>query len=221
MKTRLPFNKRRQPFSTVGEFASVKSGQVHWVGTLRRDLAYRLEADPGVRSFELSPDPIVLELAGRQHSWPVDAEVHRTDGTWLHMLEPNQPSPIIAGRLERLSAWSRSPSADGAAFQQALNGRRFRVIPEAEVRSEPELTNAKLLVRMRGVILPHVDWHTMATAVVGTPLATVRGLASLLPGQFPLHQVYGWILAGRVHVDPRQRLDANTPITAINTEAVQ
>ena len=122
----------------VGFFPSVKmNAMVPWESGIEADHFCLLETDNSVISYMAQPHTLVCTADGAVHRYTPDAQVNSADGETKFVEVKRQ---VEARRLENQERF-----ASITAAYRGL-GASFEVVTDEEIRREPRLSNAKLLL---------------------------------------------------------------------------
>lgn len=131
----------------TGKFASMKMrATIYWESQLERDAIVLMEVDPAVLAYYEQPFTLEYRHEGEIHNYTPDLQVEFNDRKQIIEVKPDEEadSPVNKGRFALL------------AKQFRKHGYVYRVLPEREIRSQPRLDNAKLLLRYRRVAVSDV-----------------------------------------------------------------
>lgn len=129
---------RRSNHRVTGKYPSWKMGRMmQWESTLERDAFYLLDADPSVTAFSEQPARIDYMLDGKTRTHFPDILVSRPQQSSLYEIKSDKEadSEEVQARANHLTL-----------FLEA-NQLHYKVVTESEIRKEPRLSNAKLLLR--------------------------------------------------------------------------
>ena len=124
------------------QFFSRKCGRmVACESTLERDHLYHLEADPNVVSFQGQPFVEQYSFEGKIHTYIPDFAVDYQSPHHREIHEVKSRKEIDRTKV----------AAKYAAISQRFEtmGITYRIVTDAEIRREPRLTNAALILRYR------------------------------------------------------------------------
>ena len=123
----------------IGEFYSRKNEEhLRYESRLERDLCFRLESIPEVTSYRPQPFRLPLALDNKLRVTTPDFEVFYIDHT-RELIEVKYAS--VASRDDFRKR------ADAVRNSAHHRGYTYRVVTEREIRRQPQLSNAKTLVR--------------------------------------------------------------------------
>jgi len=195
----------RVPFARLGvtcAYESLLSGDF-----LLQTSAY--EAD--VVRIDSEPFRLRLLIDGEETLWTPDYRIVRASGSRevievkpVEEIHPERARIQIGDQVE-LTKRMRKAAERFAAMRRAATevGYTFRLVSEDEIRIQPRLANAALILRYAGEQFPP-SWLMQARlALAGEAIFSVDGLQTFLPPHvdaFPLALHLAW--AGEVELDP-------------------
>lgn len=131
--------KRRK--RVVGQIVSAKMQRlVPWESQLERDYLYLLEADPQVIAYFAQPERLPYLLHGRRHTYVPDLEIVRA-GDHRSIEEVKYEKDAVDPENQEAFAIFRRLYAE--------RGISYRVVTEATIRQQPQLSNVRKLLRHR------------------------------------------------------------------------
>tara|TARA_E500000305_G_scaffold59312_1_gene47305 strand:+ start:627 stop:1307 length:681 start_codon:yes stop_codon:yes gene_type:complete len=152
--------------AAAGRFRAAPSGTVfcqgkpHFRTQLARDLGCLLDVDPEVEGWECLPCAVPIAASGSGPSFHVpDFRVFKADG-----------GTSLLDAVPSMAAGSKLRYHQG----DEVGAERYRRVDEAEIRTEPKLSNAKELLRYAGVEVPlgdRIQFLTMLDEYGPTPLS--------------------------------------------------
>lgn len=183
-----------------GYSPSVKMGSsIPWESTLERDAILIFELSTNVENYYAQPEKIFFELDGVMRAYYPDFKLELVDGTLLYIeVKPKGKlsEPHIKQRMQAIKAYYEK------------SGASFLTIDEYEIRSEPRLTNLKLL----SYHVSNGEQDRLSSCLESLrliPPQTIAGAASLLGD---IRFVYQLIALGHLGCDIQQPLTNNTSI---------
>ena len=131
----------RRTARVIGLFASVKMKRlVPWESQLELDYLRLMEVDNSVVAFHAQPEVCLYQLQGKEHRYFPDLRVELSDGS-IRMVEV------------KYKADANTPeNKERFALIKALYAERrisFEVVTELDIRRQPRLANAKLMLDYR------------------------------------------------------------------------
>lgn len=128
---------RRSNFRVTGKYPSWKSGRMmQWESTLERDAFFLLDADPSVISFHEQPVRISYYLDGVMKE-------HFPDVLANHC----HKSSLLEVKTDKEGTSEAVISRSNLMASMLPSDIQYKVVTEAQIRLEPRLSNAKLLLR--------------------------------------------------------------------------
>ena len=167
------------------QFFSRKNGRmVACESTLERDHLYHLEADPNVISFQEQPFQEHYSIDGKIHTYIPDFAV---DYRFPRRREIHEVKS--RKELER-----EKVAIKYTAIRQRFEtmGIPYRIFTDAEIRQEPRLTNAALILRYR--TWPENEIPDVRTVDINGPATPLQVIADRHPWQCCLPLVADGIL---------------------------
>jgi len=194
---------RRTTKRVVGRFPSRKSkAMISWESQVERDFLYLLETDPEVEAFVEQPERLRLEIDGDLHSYVPDFLIGSHQGQlWFAEVKHDDE----AERPEN-KAWFAA--AAHACLQLNVG---YRLVLESDIRREPRLSNAKLLLRYTNIDPEH-DIVVRATALVEEAPMPLGALREALGGHQRHQDVMALLLSGQIAVNLDQPLTDDSPV---------
>jgi len=129
---------KRSNYRVTGKYPSWKMKRMmQWESTLERDAFYLLDANPNVIEFREQPAKISYTLDGIDHCHYPDLFIRtKHASSFLEVKESkNAADEFVTERTTLLSS------------QLPVRGFSYGVLTEEEIRNEPQLSNARRLVR--------------------------------------------------------------------------
>lgn len=93
----------------------------------------------------------------------------------------------------------------------AEHGYRFRLWKSSEIRAEPRLANANLILRYRCVAVSLGDRHGVLRAFIATPEIQLHSLCEI--ARVPVQGVLRLVIDGAVHIDWWKPLSLNSTVS--------
>lgn len=142
---------------------------VPWESGLEYDFLCLLEVDRAVTAFCAQPCRLTYEIDGRQHSHIPDFWVERLGQECFCEVKPSSKAeaPPVQVRTEVLTE------------QLARSGICYEVVTEREIRVQPRLTNAQILLRGRGC-LPTLKRQQAIQSFLVCSSSTLGGIVQAL-----------------------------------------
>jgi TnsA endonuclease N terminal len=188
----------------IGRTPSYKMGRaVAWESQIERDFIYLLEFDPDVLSYQEQPRKFQYRADGKVHSYTPDLEVTTKDKTLIIEIKP--ASKAKDDEHQRL--FKRvAPVIEAEGFE-------YRVVTDAMIRHEPQLSNIKYL-RIHGRTVPTTSDQLIAHShLTQHPSPTVSSLMEeFTVRSLPRQTVYTLIYWGVIAVDLNQPLTPLSPL---------
>ena len=189
------------------KFPSRKNNcMIHCESILEADTARLLEISYFVKNFRAQPsEEIYYDNEGNPRTYYPDFEAILMDDTVLHIeVKPSSKlcRPDIKGKLEAI------------ARRYEEQGRRFRVITEKSVQSEPLLSNLKLILYHLRAPITGKNLNRLMGSLARHRFSTVAQAAAIL-GKESL--VYALIGAGHLAADFNQELNMTSSIWIRNS----
>ncbi len=176
---------------------------IPWESTLERDAYLLFELSSAVERYYAQPEKIQFEQDGLIHSYYPDTKLELSDGTIVYVeIKPRARlnKPEIKARMEAIRK-----------YYESRPDTRFLVIDEHDIRSEPRLTNLKLLAYH----LSHDDKEEISTWLQSLYLLTPKTIAGAASVLGDIRIAYRLIARGYLRCDLSQSLTGNTLIWLI------
>ena len=183
--------------SYPGYVPSLKEGRMIGVESiLERDCVILLEVDPRVRAFSEQPCTIEYVIDGKKYKYTPDFAVDRDGQLGFVEVKPQAKAtkPKNIRKFEAIRA----------VF--AKNGHSFTVLTEMNIRRQPRLRNAELLLRFGRADLPEEYLDTIVSELRSAGRTSIEALAKRLGGIELIETIYAAISTGRVAADMSQPL---------------
>ncbi len=198
--------KRRKRM--VGQIVSAKMQRlVPWESQLERDYLYLLEADPQVIAYFAQPERLPYLLHGRRHTYVPDLEIVRV----------GDHRSIEEVKYEKDAADPENQEAF-AIFRRLYAERdiSYRVVTEATIRRQPQLSNVRKLLRHRFCFPSPTQMKAIGRMVSGVRSAPYDELTKTLTAltDSPAGMLCWLILNGYFDFDRSRHLTLATPITS-------
>lgn len=188
-----------------GYFASLKNKRlIPWESLLERDALLVMEFDEGISSIREFQEEICVEASGGTFSAYPDFHTRLTNGE-EEIVEVKADSALRnAAVTQRLSQ---------IAAQLAVNGQRYRILAEAEIRKQPRLANLEILVAHRRPpwcrSIPHELENSTRLLLECERPTTLREFSASVGGSA---RVLRFIANGLVRVDLNRELDLSAVV---------
>lgn len=173
---------------------------IPWESTLERDAFLLFEMSSAVIRYYAQPEKIQFELNGNMHRYYPDARLELSDDTIVYVeIKPRARlnKPEIRARMEAIQK-----------YYESRPDTRFIVMDEHDIRSEPRLTNLKLLAYH----LPHDDKEEISTWLQSLHLLTPKTIAGAASVLGDIRIAYRLIAKGFLQCDLSQTLSDNSPV---------
>jgi hypothetical protein len=198
----------------TGRVPFVRLGQktVAFESLLARDFLLLTSAfEHDICEIHSEPFRLPVEYDGSSHTWLPDYQIIRASGIRelievkpVEVLHPERSKSINKGP-EILAHSAQMVSARMRALQSSANqhGYKFRLLTEDEIRIQPRLDNAALVLRHAGYGFPK-SWVLEARlALTGSDIKSVAELQAVLRPEldaFPIAIHLAWL--GDIEFDP-------------------
>lgn len=149
----------------IGKFASMKMrATIYWESQLERDAITLFEVDPAVSAY--FEQPLILEYRhnGEIHRYTPDLLVEADDNRFLIEVKPDAEADLPENQ-ERFLLFKR-------LFLR--HGYVFRVLPEREIRIQPRLTNIKILLRYRCIVVSKIAMERVRRLLADRPPLPIK-----------------------------------------------
>ncbi|MGZ3238624.1 MAG: Tn7 transposase TnsA N-terminal domain-containing protein [Burkholderiaceae bacterium] len=199
---------RRSNFRVTGKYPSFRNGKsIRWESFIEQDCFIRLDADPEVDSFQEQPAALHYMDDGIQRIHFPDLFLIRRGLRALWEIKSHtDPNLHEAQRRGAL-----------LAPQLLYMGFDYRVVTDIEIRSEPQFSNAKMLLRIGRLPVNQVTREIIRRRVEKRPTTWHQILIGSLGPQGLMH-VARLILDGALFYDNTMPICASTLISVSPTQ---
>lgn len=197
----LPRGRRR----VVGYFTSLKSESIlPWESQIERDHLYLLEVDPTVRCVSVQPAKIEYKDGSRLRTYVPDVYVKRQNCR-----------QFIEVKTDRDAACEENVHRYQLIAQLLENkGIEFRLVLESQIRRQPYLDNAKLIMSY----LPHrsfnFDENRCLELLANSSKPTLKDVSVAISGKASLAIALTLVAAGYFSLDLSKEISMESCVNA-------
>ncbi len=211
--------RRTQPSSSIrGWFSSPKAlGPAVYESLLERDAQTLISVDPTVAKYAVQCHRLTywtIEAAGvRRREYTPDLVVEMRNGDRVVV-------EVKASALAELPAWAKVEDQIRRAYRDD-HGARFVVLTERDIRRQPGLCNAQIMLAHRGSTAIDIEFALLAALQAQVGLISIQGLSGILDQvgidyDQTFNAVMQMALAGKVKVEFSREFSASTRVGLVS-----
>lgn len=206
-KVRMREVVRRSNVRRTFKFPSHKAGRmIHCESKLERDACPLHEVSPEVLGYCEQPARLHFLMEGQWREHVPDLLVRTRNGPVFREIKSNADSedPFVLARARLLAA------------ALPAQGYRYELLRESDIRREPRLANARVVLRFGRAPVQLLDQERARQALLAAPEFTWGDVRRGSLGPVGLRAVCRLILSGSLPVDWEVVWSDDTPVLAIN-----
>lgn len=187
----------------TGKFASMKMrSTIYWESQIERDAIALLEINPTVLAYYEQPLTLEYRHNGEIHRYTPDFLVEHTGRNRILEVKPDHKlqSPENRERFVLI------------AQEFLVHGYEFAVFLESEIRTQPQLANAKLLLRYRCIRVPDLLRERLRNLLVAHKKLSLAWFQANPETGIRLHEIAPLVIAGILAMDTHIPLSGETEI---------
>lgn len=196
---------RRSNYMVTGKHPSFKNkASIRWESFIERDCFIRLDVDQSVTSYNEQPCLIRYEHKGVIYTHVPDVLViHNSEKTLVEIKSAN--APTLDEAVARASILSPL---------LLIQGIRYRVLTDLDIREEPFFSNAKTLLHFGYAPADSLTTRLIKDSISAAPLSWAKIIEGAI-GMEAAYPVARLILTGQLHFDMHRPLGEQTMISTI------
>lgn len=175
---------------------------VYWESQLERDAIVLFETDPSIRTYSEQPFTLEYRHAGRIHHYTPDFKVKRQACRQIVEVKPDKEAALPENQ-ERFAL---------VAKLLLEHGYDFAVLTESEIRIQPRLANAKLLLRYRCTPVTDVVKERLRRLFTQYPSPTIKWFDDHPEFGVGFAEIASLICSGYLAIEMNTLIGSNTTV---------